>query len=230
LCYFPLTFIASWSVYHAISFTPRWKKFTYGLVIALGLLLAFLTIGLAFFDEFKNVLITSQRIADPFALACMKADGGWNGYEITAGLILLTGLVIFSAFWVKGKIDSAIASLTLAVPLFMFAAMLLIVPRVEQYSQASAIEFFQSVKEEDAYLETVGFKSYAHLFYGHGKNHVHQQARDEQWLLTGDIDKNAYFALKINRMDEMMRKYPDLEFLYEKNGFAFFKRTPRLQQ
>jgi hypothetical protein len=160
----------------------------------------------------------------------MKADGGWNGYEITAGLILLSGLVIFSLLWIKAKPDSAIASLTMAVPLFMFAAMLLIVPRVEQYSQAAAIEFFQSVKEEDAYLETVGFKSYAHLFYGQGKNHVHQQARDEQWLLTGNIDKNAYFAVKINRMEEMMRKYPDLEFLYEKNGFAFFKRTPRLQQ
>jgi hypothetical protein len=108
--------------------------------------------------------------------------------------------------------------------------MVLIVPRVEAYSQRAAVDFFRSVSDEDVYLETIGYKSYVHLFYGRVKNHGHDMARDENWLLTGPIDKIAYFALKINRKEQFMQEYPRLEFLYEKNGFVFFRRTPNIEK
>jgi len=43
-------------------------------------------------------------------------------------------------------------------------------------------------------------------------------------LLEGDIDKPAYFVFKIHKKSEYMEKYPQLELLYEKNGFVFTKR------
>ena len=49
------------------------------------------------------------------------------------------------------------------------------------------------------------------------------------WLLTGNIDKPAYFVYKINRKEEYSRIYPHLHILYEKNGFIFAARYPDKQ-
>ncbi len=84
--------------------------------------------------------------------------------------------------------------------------MLLIVPRVEAYSQRAAIEFFSSVSDQDAYLETMGYKSYAHLFYGQLKINLTLMAHDKNWLLTGKIDKPAYFAIKVHRKEKFVRE------------------------
>jgi hypothetical protein len=139
----------------------------------------------------------------------------------------LVGLMAFSRAWKKNLGDRALMIITGTMVLFTFAATILIVPRIEAYSQRAAIEFFSEVSDEDVYLETVGYKSYAHLFYGQVKNHTHELARNEQWLLTGDIDKPAYFAIKITRKNKFMQEYPQAAYLYEKNGFVFFKRMPK---
>jgi hypothetical protein len=69
----------------------------------------------------------------------------------------------------------------------------------------------------------VGFKSYATYFYGRTQPPGNPKYYDENWLLTGDIDKDAYFVTKIHRAS-LLEKYDELEKLYEKNGFVFYVR------
>ena len=38
-------------------------------------------------------------------------------------------------------------------------------PKIEMYTQGPAIDFYESLKNENNYITTVGFKSYAHYFY-----------------------------------------------------------------
>jgi 4-amino-4-deoxy-L-arabinose transferase-like glycosyltransferase len=230
LCYFPLTFIAAWSVYHATSFTPFWKAVSRVLIVALGLILAVVVSGLTLIDYFKHFIISRNWIDDPFAIACLSANGEWKGYEIITSVVLIIGILGFMVKWKKDNYEQAIRILTVTMAVFMFMAMLLIVPRVEAYSQRAAIEFFSSVSDQDAYLETLGYKSYAHLFYGQVKNNSRDITHDKNWLLTGDIDKPAYFSIKVNRKEKFVQEHPDLTLLYEKNGFVFFKRTPNLNK
>jgi hypothetical protein len=230
LCYFPLTFIAAWSVYYARSFAPIWKEISRGLVIALGLILAVIVMGLTFIDHYKDFIISRKLIGDPFANACLAANGEWRGYEIIAGLVLIIGIAAFISAWGKKNYEKALVILTGTMPVFMFISMLLIVPRVEAYSQRAAVEFFSSLSDQDVYMETLGYKSYTHLFYGKIKNHSHEMAHDKKWLLTGDIDKTAYFSTQVNKKDKFMHDYPKLILLYKKNGFVFFKRTPNLNK
>lgn len=227
LCYFPLTFMATWSFYHALGNTRRWKPVTQALVTVLGVVLAIVAIGLTYVDHFKDFIIKRNFLQDPFAKACLMADGEWKGFEFVAGILLLAGIIGFFITWQKNRYMTSIIILTSALPVFMLVSMLWIVPRVEAYSQRAAIEFFISVSDQDAYLETIGYKSYAHLFYGKAKIQAHPMARDEQWLLKGPIDKDAYFAIKAHKKDKFMQDYPEVELLYEKNGFAFFRRTPK---
>ncbi len=225
LCYFPLTFAAAWRICHPGSTTVLLDKITRGLVITTGLIIALAVAGLTWIDHYKHALISRNLFRDPFAVDCLTSDAGWKGYESFAALVILTGLIGFAVFWDKHRYK-AVYILTLLISVFMFLAMYFITPHIDFYSQRPAIAFFRSVSGQDAYLMTLGYKSYAQLFYGKAKDHPNPLYRDEKWLLSGEIDKPVFIAAKAFRKEDYLAQYPDMEFLYERNGFVFFKRTP----
>ena len=103
-------------------------------------------------------------------------------------------------------------------------AAMVVAPRIEKYSQGAAIEFYEYLQNKDCYLETIGFKSYAHLFYSRKKEQTNKNSYNLDWLLTGKIDKPAYFVSKITSAEDVVKGYPDLKEIYRKNGFVFFVR------
>jgi hypothetical protein len=226
LCYFPLTFMAAWSIYYKRSFVKPWNKITIILVASIGILLACLVTGLTFIDQYKGWILNHHWIKNPYSAASLAINGEWKGFESIAGFVLVIGVVIFIIAWRKNLFDLAIKTLMVAMPVFLMVAMIFIVPRVETYSQRALIEFFSSVSKEDAYLGTIGFKSYAHLFYGQIKDHHDNGTRDSHWMLVEEIDKPAYFAVRIDKSEKVLREHPDLERIYEKNGYIFLKRLP----
>jgi 4-amino-4-deoxy-L-arabinose transferase-like glycosyltransferase len=226
LCYFPLAFISAWWLYYSDPASNKGGGLIRLLVIATGSFLALIVAALTYIDRYKDDLIGMNLIRDPFALACLKTDAGWHGYEPFVAVVLLTGIAWFAILWKRNRFR-AICILTGFVSAFMFLSMYLVAPRIEMYSQRPALEFFESVSGQDAYLLTLGYKSYAQLFYGKARDHDNKLFRDEKWLLTGNIDKPVFLAAKSNTAGEYLAEYPDLVLLYEKNGFAFFKRIPK---
>jgi hypothetical protein len=223
LCYFPLTFIAAWWVNFSQFASAGTQKFIRILVITLGGLIAIILAILTLVDHYKDFL--AAKIKDPFAVACLNANAGWQGFEFIISLVLIAGIVLFSVLWFRQR-QNAVFILTSLVAVFIFLSMYFITPRVEMYSQRTAIEFFSSVSDEDAYMLTLGYKSYAQLFYGKSRDHENIASRDETWLLKGDIDKPVYISSKSYKKQQYQEEYPDLKLLYEKNGFTFFKRIP----
>jgi len=60
-----------------------------------------------------------------------------------------------------------------------------------------AFEFYKSLAGQAVYVTTLGFKRYAPLFYFQQPNDHQAKRKDIHWLLTGDIDKPAYFVVKV---------------------------------
>ncbi len=205
------------------SFAPG-TKIVRVLIVIIGILLAMIIAVLTFVDFYKDILV--EKIHDPFAVACLNANAGWHGYEFVISLVLIAGVVLFAFFWFRER-QKAVYLLTGLVAVFIFLSMYLIMPRVEIYSQHTAVEFFKSVSDEDAYMLTLGYKSYAQLFYGKSRDHQNTNSKDENWLLKGTIDKPVYISAKSYKKEHYQEKYPDLQLLYEKNGFSFFKRIPK---
>ena len=129
-----------------------------------------------------------------------------------------------------------IALLFIGTTVVMKFTNVIVTKKIERYSQAAAIEFFESLKGKDVYVHSVGYKTYAHYFYAEMQaenapriddlNDSQQQRDWESWLKTGDIDKPAYFSTKINAI-HMFDNHPDIDSLYSKNGFVFYKREPK---
>jgi hypothetical protein len=105
----------------------------------------------------------------------------------------------------------------------MFITSALLVPKIEPISQGAVIRFYESKKNEDCYIQVVGFKSYAHYFYADKKPVVNAASRDMKWLLNGKNDKVVYFITKIQYEDKLAELAP-YEKIGEENGFVFFKR------
>jgi hypothetical protein len=116
----------------------------------------------------------------------------------------------------------------LIVPL----ALARIAPKIERYTQATPIAFYQSLQVCDCYIAPLGFKTYAHLFYGRvtpehsARGPGVEPDHFEEWLLSGPIDKPAYFVSKIDKADRW-RSRPGLQVIGERNGFVFLRRVPQ---
>ncbi len=247
MTYLPLSFIATFYVMQLIENKKIIKKFISISLIVIGSIFSILLIITPIL--FYNKEFLKSLMNDPFAEASLNIDMGWTGLEFSCGLIFLIGLIIGFIQLKKQLVEQFIWTLTISISLTLLSYSIFVVPKIERFSQGPAIDFFKGISTKDAYLTTIGHKSYANYFYGKvkpsketdgiatiKKNYINSLEHKEDfnvielntivnnWLLSGDIDKDAYFVTKITKRDEM-KTYANVEFMYNEGGFDFYKRT-----
>jgi hypothetical protein len=249
LCYFPLTFVAAIGLVNYFNDL----RLNTGLKVLYWLIASLFTLGftaVGFVDQFKAPLIRSGIIDDEFAVQNLMADVHWNGSEFLLGpLFLLASLLVYLALH-RQKIRLMYYGLVLQLS-FIYLAIAVIIPKVEQYSQHAAIEFYKACAGHHCYVETHGFKSYAYIFYsqrrpgdytnpdqvayierqldkmvadGHSRLTSYSTA-NLLWMENGKIDRPAFIAVKTKQEGELLAM-PELKKLYASNGFSFFVRMP----
>ncbi len=221
LCYFPLTFLAAYALYYMVHGKTRWNKAIHYAVYFIGLLFAFVLMFFPFLMKHKNAWIL--YVKDAFAVGNLEANVHWTIWDASGGVILFAGLMVYFIMNQQHHYRKAIIALFVSMMFMVFFTSLLIVPKIELISQAAAIRFYESKVNEDAYVQPMYFKSYAHLFYTKKKQPTNPLSYDHEWLKTGKIDKPVYIIVKNTKKFEF-EKYADIKLLYEENGFAFFKR------
>jgi 4-amino-4-deoxy-L-arabinose transferase-like glycosyltransferase len=222
LAYYPLAFLAAQSFYRLLKSgisIPKWIPA--GLVIS-GLPVSLLTIATPYYGK-RPELLAPLFEKDPFASANLEAEVYWSGWESLAGvwLLLIAGISIF--LLIRRRYQRAIPLLLIGTAIYVQLALVFFVKRVEGYSQRAAIEFFESLEGVDAYVQTIGYKSYAHLFYTRKKPGGHPDQTQIHWLRKGAIDKDVYFVTKIHK-PKGLDKLEDVEEIGRKNGFVFWVR------
>jgi 4-amino-4-deoxy-L-arabinose transferase-like glycosyltransferase len=221
LCYFPLTYLAAVTFYHLYNRKwklPAWNKW---LQAATGLVLSLVIIAVTFIDNLKPWLLQPGNVKDPFAKANLAAQVEWTGWEKLPGVLLLTGIIIF-IFRARSNIRSALVALFITALIGINLTILLITPKVEPYSQGAAIEFYKTKQGEPAIVETLRFKSYAHLFYTMRPPRFTRSMADSIKRFNARPEVPVYYVGKIQNKEENEKEFP-LETLYEKNGFVFYK-------
>ena len=224
ICYFPLTFLASYVIVKLIDQKQEIPKWMNRLLITVAVFWGSIIIALQLIANYKDNIIASNLIKDPFAVHNLEAQVTWSGHEWLIGALYLLLMILFISFK-RIQIQTRIIFIFLLTLIFTYTTVLVIPQKIEGYSQRAAIEFYQERSKEDCYVEPIGFKSYAHLFYFNKNIQSNPKSYDEQWLLSGAIDKPAYFIMKINNAKDYLDKYPELKIIYEKNGFVFAKRS-----
>ncbi|MGZ3902543.1 MAG: ArnT family glycosyltransferase [Bacteroidia bacterium] len=254
MCYFPLTYLAAYSLNQIINGQRSLNRILFGIGVFLsvtcGLAFTFLTL----IEKFKPQLIASGLIADNFAIACLQTTVNWSGFEWLTGILFLAGCTFFLYKFYKTGNAQMVYGLFCTSIVCTWLLTVTIVPKIEPYSQGPAIEFYESLKGKDVYVETIGFKSYAYLFYTDRKpSHntpamiafINKNAKimEEQgypittsfnlgscnWMVWEKIDKPAYFVAKVTDEDWILKDKRLLKVLKRKGGFVFFIRDPALE-
>lgn len=221
LCYFPLTFLAAWAIHRIFIQKARFGIWQKVLIIVFTLLWAIVVTALPIIDSYKTEIISSGIVKDKFAMANLCADAGWSLANYIIGAVFL--IMVILSIMMK-NVRFKIYGLLISVCLFTAIVMILVIPKVEKYTQNAAIEFYKNHSDETCYIKTFNFKSYANLFYG-GKKFFDGNIQDEQKLMGENIPIPVYLVVKIQHKDDFQAKYRNVAFLYEKNGFVFYKKN-----
>jgi len=224
LTYFPLTYLGAYVFYLLLEKKqmPIWLKTMF---IFIGSILGLAITGLPFIDKYKTEIINSNLIKDPFAVANLQANVYWSGFEFLIGVFFILG-IISAIILLKKRFNFGMYALLIVSLITINLTSLIYAPKVEQYSQGAAIEFYQSKQNEDCYITTIGFKSYAHLYYSNKKPQENLNSLNQSWLLSGEIDKPSYFVAKIIHEEDIAKNHPLLKLINRKNGFLFYERLP----
>ncbi len=222
--YFPLVYLAALAVddlsMQRISMR-RWQMIA---LLLGGILWSSLFIALPWLGMHPEWLRTLLQ-QDAFALRNLDAKVDWSYLHMIPGILFLIAVVISFLLFVRRKEKSAFVVLLFACIVAMQTLLTLFAPRIEKYSQHAVIKFFTSLRGKDVYVKTLGYKSYAQYFYTRIQPGQRKEAKDEQWLLTGPVDKPTYFVSKITAKESILAEHGErLQVLFEENGFVFYQR------
>lgn len=225
LCYFPITYLAAQRVYRLYTGINKIKIFEKVLISLFSISFALFVFAFAFLRFIKPYLINSGIVKDEFALANLQAPVSWTGAEFVSGFLIIIALIFALILFRKHKPQKALLVFATGLLCFHLIAMKTILPRVEEITQKTVINFYKSLPENDVYVETIGFKSYAHLYYFNKPMPENGFSYSQKQLLWDDIDKPAYFVSKITMREEILDNHPQLQVVDERNGFVFYLRN-----
>lgn len=222
LAYFPLTFLAAWVwdkwLDRKIEI-GRWQVlliFLIALILAAGAMLFPLVT-----DHYDWLLRKDFAFMDAFLREAIQRNVHWSGYEWLVGLFLFVGVLV-ALVQILRRDWTGMLILHLVVLLFVFVSISMFSGRIEGYNQRVAIKFYQSLRGQDVYVNTLGYQSFSHLFY------FDKQPSDEddsiEFLMSAELDRDAYFVIKANRKEDYLQRYPELEIILEKDGYVFTVR------
>jgi len=226
MCYFPLTYLSAFVIHQMIEERIRLNNWMRGGLIGVGSLYILIILTMPFVGQNTDIIV--PLFDDPFAVANLEANVNWTGFEIIPGLLLIAVLIFSIRALNRRSWKRGLGILFGGTAVFVFLTLIFFIKRIEGYSQRAAIEFFESKKDEDCYVISHGYKTYAHLFYGR-KQPVEKEIEmgDKEawknWCLNGPVDKDVYVITKIHRVPELIPNEELIE-VYNKNGFVVFKR------
>lgn len=222
MTYIPLAFVAALSADRWIDefrSPPKWLMVLYG---SIGLFIGAALIIVPYLFAEKTTLMGMMK--DPFAVDSMRVDYSFPPLVFSAGPLFIIGIVVSIVFFVRKQLLNAIVSHAIALSISLLIVLFTLLPTIESITQGPSIEMLQSIKNEDCYIDTYGFKSYAHFYYGEVKPGLRKDSKDSNWLLNGEIDKPVYFLSKSTNLELDDRE--DIGLVQTKGGFRLYKRLP----
>lgn len=209
MAYYPVSFLSAWVITRYLDRKFSWRAWQLTLSIFVATVVVFAVTALPFAGQHIDWLKSAVTM-DAFSRAAMEAKVQW-GLQDYLPAIWLTLLFITCAWlWKKQKSEQAFISLFAGMALFVNLALIFFIGKIERYSQHAAVEFCQSYAGEQVEIKTIGFKSYLPYFYAQKPVPDSSNTQEHYYILKTDKRK------KLNDL-------PDLEILYEKNGFIFLR-------
>jgi hypothetical protein len=217
MCWIPLTYFSAQVLTEFQLGQWTWKRsysFALGIVgLLFGVVLTLVPIIGMYAAE------ASVYIKDSFVQGNLQAPVYWAGWEWLIGFGFV-GLIAWTILR-KQITYSVLIRLMMGSVMVMMCFMAVVLPKIAGYTQATPIDFYVSHVGQKVYIETVGFKSFAHLLYFQKQG---PSPDGESLMKKSSTDRPSYFVMKSDAEDRF-KYHPHLQLIKEENGFLFYKHV-----
>jgi 4-amino-4-deoxy-L-arabinose transferase-like glycosyltransferase len=225
LCYFPLTYFGALFLLAVAEGKQAWTRRHTAALACVGVPMGIIISALPQLMVHKKMIL--PFITDRFSAGCVERAVAWSGWESLAGVAWLAALGLALILLCSKHVRTGIYTLLIGGSLAIQLVTVALAAKIEDHFQGAPIAFYQSLAGKDCYIRPL-FKTYAHLFYSRKMPPQNQRSSDREWLLSGPIDKPAYFVDRIYKGEETARRY-GLTVLKIDGGFVFMLRLPNLR-
>lgn len=221
LCYLPLTYASAYYIHRLISANSKIPAIAKLTLLATGFFMSMALTALPVAGMHAKELISSGWIKDVFVNHNLMAPVEWPWYTLIPGIVMLALTII----WFNQKRLSFIKStLFLSISaISIFLTLILLVPRIEGYTQNGIISFYKSLQDENVYVDTYNFKSYADLFYTQKRPY---QVKTSESLMKLAQERPVYIVTKITSSADFEELFPDFERSSEVYGYVVYRKLP----
>lgn len=223
LCYFPITYLAAKNLSQLNHISIRTNKIYRILLLSIGSLWSIILIALPILGNHLERLI--PIIDDPFAVANLDGAPSFS-YALTLLGVINISALIYTFIKASQQPFRTYGAFLILNAVIIGVTMAAYTPKIEAISQRAAIEYFQSFEGDHAYVQPIGYKSYAHLFYTKRPDNHSELYKEHglQYLLSDKVDRPVYFITKNIYLDHVLNENPQLKVIHEKNGYIFLQK------
>jgi len=212
LAYYPVSFLSAWTICRYLDGMHSWKTWHKGVAILVAFIIMLVLFALPLAGQ-NMEWVKSSFTFDAFTKASLEAPVEWS-YIDYFPLIWFAGVMAaFIYLAKKAKKEYAFITLFIGMGLFVNIALIFFIGKIERYSQHAAVEFCAAVNGKQAEIQTIGFKSYLPFFYA-------KKPVPDTTIAKEDL--KHFYILRVDKRKKL-DELPELNILYEKNGFIFLE-------
>jgi len=216
MCWLPLTFFSAQVLVGWYEGNVPLTRLKTIIFVIVGLLLGLIFTLVPMIGENPSTFL--PYIQDGFVRGNLQSAVVWNGFEKWIG-VFWSAMIIYSVWGKKGLSFKKFLLCMALGTCIIFAYARYVVPKIEGYTQATPIDFYIAKSGQKVYVETVGFKSFAHLLYFQKQQ---GSPTGEELMNRSSVDRPAFFVMKSDAEDRF-KYHPNLILINEQNGFLFYK-------
>lgn len=216
MCWLPITFFSAQVLVGWHKGGVPLTRLKTILFVFVGLLLGLVFTLVPCIGENPSVFLS--YIQDGFVRGNLQSPVVWNGFEKWIG-VLWVAMIVYSVWGKNGLNFQKFLTCMAACTILIFAYSRYVVPKIEGYTQATSIDFYLAKSGQKVYMETVGFKSFAHLLYFQKQT---GSPTGEELMNRSSVDRPVFFVMKSD-VEDRFKYHPNLILINEENGFLFFK-------
>jgi 4-amino-4-deoxy-L-arabinose transferase-like glycosyltransferase len=221
LAYYPISYLAAYSLRFILEDKVQLRKFTL-ILIALGGLIwtAALTIVPITRLNIKNI---KQYVHEDTLLDALTRNYPWQNFEILIGVLFFTILVLFFILVYRNKIRLALIILFFSCMIVSEIVLVYYVPKIEQYTQGSQVDFIKQNLDEKAYFHYFGGKSFIPNFY-QTRPYFYNEKFSFDSLNNYKLEQvNHYLIFKKSDSTSLSMYSKNLVHLYNQGIYSFYK-------
>lgn len=218
LAYYPLTYLGALYLYKRRD--RNWHLWMRYVILILLCLLFIISLVMAIAGPSIHKWYSIFNFNEEISLV-LSEPGAWSWRRWIP--VVLSGFML--GIYLMRRMRIKVYVLFLMVAIFLETMLYAYVNTIYHYTYAPLIEFYHNHKDENAYIDNYGFKTYSDLFYSEKMPEDKLPSGKIETALSSKLQKPLYIVAKYNDEEELLA-YPNVKILYKKRNYIFAVKIP----